>query len=281
MKSLLLSLTLALGSCAAPTGQTTTTPAQAGPTRVIPTTSTPRPATSSTTVDITSTTSRAPLAGRVVVLDPGHNGMNWAHPDEINRQVDIGTGTKACNTAGTSTADGYAEPTFTWEVAQRTIPLLEELGAEVLLTRPDNDGWGPCITERAAIGNDADADAVVSIHADGGPADGRGFHVIYPETVVGLTDDIADESRRLAEALHASYRATGMPIADYVGDGGFSVRDDLGGLTLSHVPVVFLEAGNMRNPEDASLLEGPEFQDEIARAIAEAVLEFVTSAPRP
>ena len=51
------------------------------------------------------------------------------------------------------------------------------------MTRSDNSGWGPCINERAAIGNRADADAAISIHADGGPADGRGFHVIYPPSL--------------------------------------------------------------------------------------------------
>jgi len=215
----------------------------------------------------------------IVVLDPGHNGMNWAHPEEINRQVDIGTGVKACNTTGTSTVDGYAEASFTWEVAQKTVPLLEALGATVLLTRSDNEGWGPCITERAALGNEAGADVAISIHADGGAAEGRGFHVIYPPVVDGLTDDIAEDSQRLAEALHAAYQATGMPIADYIADGGFSVRDDLGGLTLSDVPVVFLEAGNMRNVEDAALLGDAEFQQSIAEAIAEAVVTFLVATP--
>ena len=58
-----------------------------------------------TTTSAPSTTSLppTPLGGVTIVLDPGHNGMNWAHPEEINRQVDIGTGTKACNTTGTST----------------------------------------------------------------------------------------------------------------------------------------------------------------------------------
>jgi N-acetylmuramoyl-L-alanine amidase len=288
MKSLLAAsaLVLIVGSCAgAGTGGSTTT---TGP--VTPTTSTTSPAPTSTTAPTTTsttalattsttTTPGEPLAGRTVVLDPGHNGMNWAHPEEINRQVDIGTGVKACNTTGTSTEDGYAEASFTWEVAQRTVPLLEALGATVLLTRSDNEGWGPCITERAALGNEAGADVAISIHADGGAADGRGFHVIYPPVVDGLTDDIAEDSRRLAETLHAAYQATGMPIADYIADGGFSVRDDLGGLTLSDVPVVFLEAGNMRNVEDAALLQDAEFQQSIAEAIAEAVVTFLETTP--
>ncbi len=238
----------------------------------IPTTSAP---TTTTTAPTTTTTEVSPLSGRMIVLDPGHNGMNWAHPEEINQIVDIGTGTKACNTTGTSSVDGYAEADFNWAVALLAKAELERLGANVTLTREDNEGWGPCITERAAIGNAMGTDAVISIHADGGPETGRGFHVIYPKVVPGYTDDIAESSERLAVALHTAYLETGMPVADYIGTDGFSVRDDLGGLTLSDSPVVFLEAGNMRNPSDLELLENPEFQQAIADAIVAALLDFL------
>lgn len=274
MRLLLIVLSLTAVSCAGNGTVEPSTTTQLGmPTTTSPTTSTTASATTSTAAP--ATTRAEPLAGKTVVLDPGHNGMNWAHPEEINREVDIGTGVKACNTTGTSTKDGYAEATFTWEVALVTVPLLEALGARVVLTRSDNDGWGPCINERAAIGNQAGADAVISIHADGGPNDGRGFHVIYPAVVEGLTDDIAAESRHLAQALHGALVATSMPIADYIAEDGFSERDDLGGLTLSDVPVVFLEAGNMRNVEDASMLRDTEFQEAIARAIVEAISAFL------
>src|SRR5436190_5071122 len=60
----------------------------------------------------------APPPGRVVVLDPGHNGGNGSHPAEINRQVPAGRGkTKPCNTTGTATNAGYPEHAFTWYVA--------------------------------------------------------------------------------------------------------------------------------------------------------------------
>lgn len=251
---------------------------------VAPSITAPTPTTTIPTTTFTPTTRPAPattagsgdvLAGRVVVLDPGHNGRNHAHPDEIKRLVDIGTGTKACNTTGTATSDGLPEPRFTWEVAQKARAALEELGATVVLTRPDNDGWGPCIDERARIGNAAGADAVISIHADGGPEGGRGFHVIHPKSVAGLTDDIAAASASLARALNRAMRDTNLPVADYIGQDGFSVRDDLGGLNLSDVPIVFLEAGNMRNPVDAGLLTDPNHQAEIAGAITRAVVEFL------
>jgi len=202
--------------------------------------------------------------------------MNWAHLDEINTLVDIGTIKKRCNTTGTATADGFPEATFTWELAQLTRTRLEALGAVVTLTRPDNEGWGPCITDRAAIGNDSGVVAVISIHADGGAETGRGFHVIYPKIVAGLTDDIAEDSQRLATAIRAAVMDTAMPIADYVGADGFSVRDDLGGLTLSDVPVVFLEAGNMKNATDAALLIDPEFQATLADALVAGLIEFLS-----
>ncbi|MFZ0626153.1 MAG: N-acetylmuramoyl-L-alanine amidase [Acidimicrobiia bacterium] len=244
---------------------------------VTTTTTTTAPTTTVPTTIVTTTTDAAgTLVGAVIVLDPGHNGMNWAHPDEINQIVDIGTGTKACNTTGTSTADGFPEASFTWELAQMTRGKLESLGATVTMTRANNDGWGPCITERAAIGNRAGADAVISIHADGGPPSGRGFHVIYPKVVSGLTDDIAEDSKRLAHAIHDAFLVTGMPVSDYLGSDGYTVRDDLGGLTLSDVPVVFLEAGNMRNGTDAALQIDPAFQESMADALVAGLVDYLS-----
>lgn len=239
------------------------------------TTTTSLPPATSTSIATTTTVADGVLSGMTIVLDPGHNGRNGAYPDEIGQLVDIGTGTKPCNTVGTSTEAGYPEARFNWEVVVAARTRLEDVGAEVVLTRLDNDGWGPCITERADVGNRAGADAAISIHADGAPVDGRGFHVIHPALVDGLTDDIAEESYRLAQALHAAYQSTGMPVADYIGTSGFSERDDLGGLNLSDVPVVFLEAGNMRNPADAGLLTDADFWEAIADAISTALVGFL------
>src|SRR5438105_7560206 len=188
----------------------------------------------------------APLAGATIAVDPGHNGRNWAHPREIGRLVDAGTLRKACDTTGTSTAGGYTEAAYNLDVALRLRVILRRAGARVVMTRTTNDGWGPCITKRAAIGNRAHAEAAISIHADGGPPSGRGFHVIYPPSIPGLTDDIASASRRLALAVRDAFHAgTGMPYASYNGSSGLDVSSDLGGLNLSDVPKVFVDTGNM------------------------------------
>jgi N-acetylmuramoyl-L-alanine amidase len=70
----------------------------------------------------------SPLLGKVVVIDPGHNGNNYRHLPEINRKVFIGNGTKACNTTGTSTNAGYSEGAFTFDVAVRLAALLRNEG---------------------------------------------------------------------------------------------------------------------------------------------------------
>ena len=219
----------------------------------------------------------ASLAGQTVVLDPGHNGANAAHPKRINRQVDVGQGMrKACDTTGTATASGYAESAYTLAVARETARILRRHGAEVVLTRSSDAGVGPCITRRARIGNREQADAAVSIHADGGPESGRGFHVIRPTRIEGLTDDIYEDSRRLGRVLRDEYgERTGLPRSTYLGSG-LVARGDLGGLRLSDVPKVFIETANMRNAADARKLESRRFRKRIARGIAEGVIRFLS-----
>jgi N-acetylmuramoyl-L-alanine amidase len=145
-----------------------------------------------------------------------------------------------------------------------------------VMTRTTDDGVGPCINVRAEIGNRAHADAAVSIHADGGPTSGRGFHVIYPTPLPGLTAAIARPSRRLAVDLRAAYeQGTGMARADYIGHDGLDERSDLGGLNLSKVPKVFIETGNMNNATDAVKLTDAGFRERAARAIAAGIARFV------
>src|SRR5918992_4564611 len=122
------------------------------------------------------------LAGQTVVLDPGHNGRNGAHPERIDRQVHVGGGMyKACNTTGTA-----GESRLNLAVARETARILRRRGARVVLTRRNDRGVGPCITRRARIANREQADAAVSIHADGGPAGGPRLPLVPPPPIAGV-----------------------------------------------------------------------------------------------
>ncbi|MGY1711341.1 N-acetylmuramoyl-L-alanine amidase [Geodermatophilus sp. SYSU D00758] len=226
-----------------------------------------------------SVTPAPPLAGRTVVLDPGHNRDNAQYPGEIDRPVGAGGFPKACNTAGTATDDGIPEATVNWELALALRERLAAAGARVVLTRDADAGWGPCIDERAAVANRAGADLLLSLHADGAAASAHGFHVIMPGVRPGWTDDIAADSRRAAVAVRDALVGAGLSPATYLGQEGLDERTDLGTLNCSDVPAVMLEAGNLRHPGDAALLTGAEGRALVADALAAAVTAFLLGSP--
>jgi N-acetylmuramoyl-L-alanine amidase len=221
------------------------------------------------------TQASSPLAGVTVVVDAGHNRGNFGHTKEIARQVPDGKGgSKPCNTTGTQTDDGYREAEYTWDVSQRLVALLRQAGANVVTTVRADTPWGPCVDQRAKIGNDAHAAAVVSIHADGGPAGKRGFHVMEP----GLSGPNKEPSHRLAAAVRDAYRSgSPMPVSNYIGVDGLNPRTDMAGLNLSQVPAVMLESGNMRNATDAALMGDASFRQTLAAALVTALRNFVSS----
>ncbi|MGH9124847.1 MAG: N-acetylmuramoyl-L-alanine amidase family protein [Acidimicrobiales bacterium] len=125
------------------------------------------------------------VRGQTIVLDPGHNVGNWTDPAAINQHVFVGNGYKACDTTGTETDSGYTEAAFTFDVATRMTALLQAAGANVMLTRTNNTGVGPCVNQRAEIANKARATVALSIHGDGNPPGGRGFQVLEPAPIPG------------------------------------------------------------------------------------------------
>ena len=221
-----------------------------------------------------------PLSGKTVVIDPGHNPDNGKYATEINKLVQIGNGTTSCDTTGTETNAGYLEADFTLDVARRARTLLEAEGAKVVFTQDGNRAWGPCVTERAAIGNAAHADAAISIHGDGAGASDHGFHVILPAGVnEGSADNLAivGPSRTLGLDVRSAFHSvTGEPFANYISDGsGLDVRSDLGGLNLSTVPKVFIECGNMRNATDAEEMTSGSWRQLAAQGVVKGITTYL------
>ncbi len=221
------------------------------------------------------------LAGKVVVIDPGHNPHNPAHVAQIDALVNAGGFLKSCDTVGAETDAGYPEYDFTLDVARRARSILRAAGAKVILTQNGTTSYGPCVTQRAAIGNRARADAAISIHADGGPPDGYGFAVLVPVLVRNADADnsmIIGPSRGLADAILGHFAAaTGQVRSTYLGSGGIQPRADLGGLNLSTVPKVFIECANMRNAADAAKVTDERWRQAAARGIADSIAAFVTA----
>ena len=222
-----------------------------------------------------------PLAGKIVGIDPGHNGLSYTAPQIINQPVWNGQEDEACDTTGTETDSGYTEAQYNFNVAADLEADLEAEGAEVVMTRLSNSGIGPCVTTRAAIINEAHADVAVDIHADGGPADGRGFAVLEP-VADGPNNAVIASSAAFATIMDNTFLAdTGMPVSTYDGVDGLQPRDDLAGLNLTTVPKVLIECGNMRNATDAAILVTPGFQMSAAAAMAQAITVYLTGQTAP
>ena len=212
----------------------------------------------------------------VVGVDPGHNGGNFTHAAQIAHLIWNGRDWEACNTTGTETDAGYTEAQFNFNVASYLRADLIADGARVVMTRTSNDGVGPCVNERAAIISAAHANVGIAIHADGAPPSGRGFAVLVP-VADGPNDPIIAASTTFADDLRTTMLAgTPMPTSNYDGIDGIQPRNDLAGLNLVRVPMVFIEVGNMRNATDAGLLVTQAFQQRVAKAILAAIVKFLT-----
>jgi N-acetylmuramoyl-L-alanine amidase len=221
-----------------------------------------------------------PLAGRTIVIDPGHQLGNHNFPRKIARLVPAGGFKKPCNTTGTATRGGFPEATMAWRVSQLLAARLRGLGADVTMTRHSNrqDRWGPCVDVRGRAGNRVAADLKVSVHGDGSTARGaRGFHVIAPPNRRPWTSDIFRPSRRLARETRAALRGAGVPVANYTAGGdGLDFRSDLGTLNLADIPSVMVELGNMRSPRDAHRMTTKSGRATYARALARAVVTHLS-----
>ena len=224
-----------------------------------------------------------PLAGSVIVLDPGHQlgNSNPKFRSQMQQTRFNGTIVKSCNTSGTATNKGLPEATFTWRVSQQLKKLLEEQGARVELTRTTNsrNAWGPCVWDRGGYSAKVGANMFVSIHGDGAPAKGHGFHVIAPGRIKGWTDDIAAGSRKLALSMIAGMKAAGATPTTYL-NSPLSVRRDQSTLNFNSVPAVIVELGNMRNAHDAKQMSSAAGVRQYATELAAGISRYCADPSR-
>jgi N-acetylmuramoyl-L-alanine amidase len=183
---------------------------------------------------------------------------------------------------GTATDDGYPEHAFNWDVVARIRKSLNRIGVRTQLSRDDDNSVGPCVDERAAMANTMQPDAIISIHADCGPAAGRGFHVCYSSPP--LNDAQSGPAVQLATTMRASLVASGMQPSTYIGSNGLYGRADLAGLNLAQHPAILVELGNMKNSDEAAQMKSPDGRAKYATAVTRGIVTYLsakTAASQP
>lgn len=201
---------------------------------------------------------------KVIVIDPGHaNRANLEKepiaPDSSQMKIKDGGGCQGINSK-------IPEYVVNMEVALKLKVLLEEKDFRVIMTKTEHSQSLGNV-ERAEIGNKANADLVIRIHADScenSSAHGASMlvHSGNNERII----KIDKESRRCAEiVLNDLVKEAGMK------NRGIVERKDITGFNWSKVPVILVEMGFMSNPEEDKLLTSDEYQNKIAKGLADGI----------
>ncbi len=194
--------------------------------------------------------SSKPLAGKVIVLDPGHAVKN-----EAGKIINPGSRARG----------GVFERDVVLNVVQTITPLLEAQGAKVYVTRtqinPWRFGFSPQADNRgrAVMANLVGADAYIRLHCDWN-RDRRfkGFTTFYYRW----------GSRNLASAIHASM---GRALQGHT-DHGVKRRSFVS--VSAHMPSVLVELGVLSNKVEGKELAEEAHQSHLAMAVAEGIIEY-------
>jgi len=184
-----------------------------------------------------------PLAGRTIVLDPGHPPLGAKGPT------------------------GLWEPVATLAVALKTKALLEHAGATVLLTRTDSTPLD--LYPRTRFAEQHDADVLVSIHANALP-DGVNPFTNNGTSVYYFHPRSALLARELDRALVAELgvRDLGMGRGDYA-----LVRP-------TWMPAALTEGLFMMLPDQEAMLAGEDGQGRYARGLVRGIENFLRDRAR-
>lgn len=173
-----------------------------------------------------------------VVVDPGHGGED----------------------PGSQGASGLYEKDFTLSLSKKVVERLKENQEfEVFMTREDDTFLSAKERHRPKFANELQADLYISIH-------GNTFR--SPSVSGTETYYYREESLALANTIHKHLiNATKFSDRGVKKEGYFVLKD-------TTMPSVLLEIGYLTNPQEEQMLFSEDFQETVADAIYEGIVEY-------
>jgi N-acetylmuramoyl-L-alanine amidase len=177
---------------------------------------------------------------KTIVLDAGHGGS-----DPGAQRGDV------------------QEKDLTLGITEKLKQLLEASGAHVIMTRSDDTFVS--LEDRVKTTNQLMPDLFLSVHINAleSVSDIHGIETYYQ----------TDQSRSLADAVHQSLVAALSAPDRSVRKARFYV------INHTPVPAVLAEVGFISNKDERSKLASTDYQQQVAQALAQGVMVYLTKAP--
>ncbi|WP_280771512.1 N-acetylmuramoyl-L-alanine amidase CwlD [Salipaludibacillus daqingensis] len=200
-----------------------------------------------------------PLSGKMVILDPGHGGID----------------------GGASSKTGLLEKDISLEISLHLRDYLQEAGALVIMTREEDKDLAASDTkkvrsrkvedlkERVRLINHSDADMFVSLHLNAiGESKWSGAQTFYNRAIEGNEQLAKHVQGELVRNLENTTRLA-KPIQNvYL-------------IQQATIPGALIEVGFLSNPAEAEALDTTDYQQKVAASIYNGILRYTNNEPLP
>ena len=181
----------------------------------------------------------------VIVVDPGHGGED---PGKVG-------------------TNDVLEKDLNLQIAKKVKKLLEEAGIKIVMTRTNDkvpDAKKEDLNQRIKLINETKPKLALCIHQNSYPdAKIKGAQVFY-HTITPEAEDVASI---VQEQLRTVDPTNTRQIKE--NDTYFMLKN-------TQVPTIIVECGFLTNPDEAAKLTQEDYQDQLAQAICEGVVKWLS-----